>query len=223
MLLASITSSITSVIGDWGLYAVLLLMLLGALVPAASEIVMLYGGALAGGAFASQHVTLLGFRIDDHLWAYGAIVLAGALGNIVGAAVGWGIGAYGGRTFLERHGRLLHVTPAKLARAERWFDRFGDAAVLLGWVTPLARSFVSYPAGIVRMPLPRFLSLTVAGALAWCLALAGAGWAVGSSWESVRHDLRFVEYAVIGLAVAVVAYLVLRAVRNHGAASAEPD
>src|SRR6266540_2309638 len=132
MALASITSSVTSAIGDWGLYAVFLLMVLDALLPAASELVMVYAGAVAAGAFAGQYVTLFGERIDSPFWAFLAMALAGALGNTVGSLIGWGVGAYGGRPFLERSGRLFHVTPAKLDRAERWFERFGVIAVVVG-------------------------------------------------------------------------------------------
>ena len=105
--------------------------------------------------------------------------------------------------------------PAKIDRADRWFDRFGDAAVYLGWVTPLARSFISYAAGIVRMPLPRFLLLTVAGCLTWCFALTGIGWAVGANWSKVHHDFRYADFVVLGLLVLAAAYLVLRFIRTQ--------
>jgi len=88
-----------------------------------------------------------------------------------------------------------------------------DAAVYLGWVTPLARSFISYAAGIVRMPLPRFLILTVAGCLTWCFALTGVGWAVGANWSNVHHDFRYADFVVLGLLVLAAAYLVLRFIR----------
>lgn len=210
MVFASITSSVTSAIGDWGLYAVFLLMVLDAVFPAASELVMIYAGALAAGAFPGQTVTLLGLKIHTPFWAFVAMALAGAVGNTVGSLLGWAIGAYGGRPFLERSGRLLHVTPDKLARAERWFDRFGDAAVFVGRVTPLVRSFISYPAGVVRMPLGRFTLLTFAGCLIWCGALAGAGWGLGTSWDSLHNDFRFVDYAVIALVAGLAAYLAIR-------------
>ncbi len=212
---ASITGSIVNAIGDWGIYAVFLLMVVGALLPVASEVVMPYAGAVAGGAFADQHVVLFGVHIESHFLAFVAMALAGTLGNLVGSVIGWGIGAYGGRPFLERKGRFIHVTPAKLDRAERWFDRFGDAAVYLGWVTPLARSFISYAAGIVRMPLPRFLILTVAGCLTWCFALTGIGWAVGANWSNVHHDFRYADFVVLGLVVLVAAYFVLRFIRTQ--------
>jgi membrane protein DedA with SNARE-associated domain len=210
VILASITGSVTSAIGDWGLYAVFLLMVLDAVFPAASELVMIYAGALAAGAFPGETVTLLGLKIHTPFWGFVAMALAGAVGNTLGSFLGWGIGAYGGRPFLERSGRLLHVTPAKLARAERWFDRFGDAAVFLGRITPLVRSFISYPAGIVRMPLGRFTLLTFDGCLIWCGALAGAGWALGTSWHSLHDDFRYVDYAVVAVVAALAVSLVVR-------------
>jgi membrane protein DedA with SNARE-associated domain len=212
---ASITGSIVSAIGNLGIYAVFLLMMLGAVLPAASEVVMPYAGAVAGGAFAKEHVVLFGFRIHSHFWGFLAMALAGTLGNLVGSVVGWGIGAYGGRPFLERRGRIIHVTPVKLDRAERWFDRYGDAAVYVGWITPLARSFISYAAGLVRMPLGRFLLLTAAGALTWCLALTGAGWAVGSNWSHFHHEFRYADYAVLALVILGAGYLVLRFIRTQ--------
>src|SRR5262249_58080769 len=71
-------------------------MAIDAVFPAASELVMVYGGALAAGAFAGQHVVVFGHRIDSHFWAYVAVALAGTLGYLVGAIVGWAIGIYGG-------------------------------------------------------------------------------------------------------------------------------
>src|SRR5919206_5263203 len=96
MPLASLTSSITSVVGNHGVYAVFLLMALDAVFPAASELVMLYGGALAGGAIASAHVTLFGSRLGSGTSAFVAIALAGTIGYLVGSIVGWAIGRYGG-------------------------------------------------------------------------------------------------------------------------------
>ena len=223
MVLGSITSSVTSAIGDWGLYAVFLLMVLDAVFPAASELVMVYAGALAAGAFPGQTVTLLGLKLHTPFWAFVAMALAGAIGNTVGSLLGWGIGAYGGRPFLERSGRFLHVTPDKLARAERWFDRFGNAAVFLGRVTPLIRSFISYPAGIVRMPLGRFTLLTFSGCLVWCGALAGAGWALGSSWDNLHRNFRFVDYAMIALVAGLAAYLVIRGLTKRAPAAERED
>jgi hypothetical protein len=82
--LASVSGSLTTFVGDHGVYAVFLLLALGAVLPAASELVLLYAGALASGAFASQHVVLFGNRIGSHGWAFVTLALAGALGYVVG-------------------------------------------------------------------------------------------------------------------------------------------
>src|SRR5947207_10694293 len=171
-MLASISSSFTSQVASHGVYAVFGLMAIDAVFPAASEIVMLYAGAVAAGVFSSaHHVSLFGAKIGFGAGAYVVLALAGTLGYLVGSLVGWAIGLYGGRPLLERRGRWLHVSPAKLDRAERWFDRWDDLAVLIGRVTPVIRSFISIPAGIFRMPFWRYTVLTLLGSAVWCFAI----------------------------------------------------
>ena len=201
MPLASVSSSLTTLVGDHGLYAVFGLMALDAVFPAASELVMLYAGALAAGVFAS-HVSLFGSHIPSGFDAYLAMALAGTIGYLLGAIAGWAIGFYGDRRF--------RVSERKLARAQRWFDRWEDWAVLVGRVTPVARSFVSIPAGIFRMPLGRYTVLTAVGSAAWCFAFAGAGWGLGRSWERFHHDFRFVDYAFVAAVVLLAGWLFLR-------------
>ena len=200
----------TTLIGDHGLYAVFVLMAVDAVFPAASELVMLYAGALAAGAFSGQHVVLFGDRIDSHFWAYVAMSFAGTIGYTLGSLVGWGIGAYAGRPLLEERGRWFHLDRAKLDRADRWFERWGDWAVFLGRLTPVVRSFISIPAGVVRMPIVRFTVLTFLGSAIWCFAIAGVGWALGSSYERFHHDFAYVEYAVVAAVIAFVVWLILR-------------
>lgn len=201
MPLASVTSTLTTLVGDHGLYAVFALMALDAVFPAASELIMVYAGALAAGAFAS-HVSLFGWHIPSGFDAYLAMALAGTIGYLLGAIVGWAIGYYGDQRF--------HVSERKLAKARRWFDRWEDWAVFLGRITPVARSFVSIPAGIFRMPFLRYTVLTAIGSALWCFAFAGAGWGLGRSWERFHHDFRFVDYIFVAAALILAAWLLLR-------------
>jgi membrane protein DedA with SNARE-associated domain len=205
--LSGLTDAVTSAIGDYGLYAVFGLMAVDALFPAASEVVMVYAGAVASGAFADQDIVLFGTTLSSGLAAYVAVALAGTLGYTLGSIVGWAIGVYGGRPYLERHGRWLHVDAENLERAERWFDRWGGWAVFLGRLTPVVRSFVSIPAGVLEIPFVRYTLLTLAGSAIWCFALAGLGWAVGASWENVHNDFKYVDYLVVAAVVAGVAWL----------------
>jgi membrane protein DedA with SNARE-associated domain len=213
--LSGITEAITSTIGDYGLYAVFALMLIDAVLPAASEVVMVYAGALASGAFAEQQVELFGSTIGEGWPAYVAMALAGTIGYTIGAVGGWAIGILGGRRFLASHGRWVHLDDKRLDRAERWFDRWGDLGVFLGRVTPVVRSFVSIPAGVFEARIGRYTILTLVGSAIWCFAFAAAGYAAGESWEDFHHAFRYVEYLVAAAIVALVALLVWRHLRKR--------
>jgi membrane protein DedA with SNARE-associated domain len=214
-IVSGLTDAVTSAIGDYGLYAIFGLMALDAVFPAASEAVMLYAGALAAGAFANQDVVLFGTTIGEGWRAYVAVALAGTIGYTVGAIIGWAIGLYGGRPYLERHGRWVHLDEEKLDRAERWFERWEDWAVFLGRLTPVIRSFVSIPAGVMEVPFVRYTLLTFAGSAIWCFGFAGIGFALGASWEDFQHASHYFDYLVVAAVVATVAWLVWRRVRNR--------
>jgi membrane protein DedA with SNARE-associated domain len=215
-ILSEITDLLTTVVGDYGLYAVFLLMLVDAVFPAASEPVMVYGGAVAAGAFAGQDVVLFGIELEPGLQAFLGVALAGTIGYTLGALGGWWIGLHGGRPFLERHGRWLHLNEEKLDRAERWFERWEDLAVFFGRITPVVRSFVSIPAGVFEAPLRRYTVLTLVGSAIWCFALAGVGWALGSQWEDFHHAFHYVDYAIIATLVAGAAWLAWKFLRRGG-------
>ncbi len=208
-MLASVSGSITTFVGDHGVYAVFLLMAIDAVFPAASELVMVYAGALASGAFASQHVVLFGHA--DRLGLLGvrddgarrhARLHRRLDRRLVRSA------ATAGRPFVERHGRLLHLGPERLARAERWFDRHDRWAVLLGRITPVVRSFVSIPAGVFRMPFWPYLLLTVHRlGRSGRSRFAGIGYAFGSNYERFHHAF---DLALVAGAALLVLYLVVR-------------
>jgi membrane protein DedA with SNARE-associated domain len=195
-----VTTQITNWIVAHGLLAVFVLMAVDAVLPAGGELVMVLGGALAAGALGGhQHPSLV------------AVVLVGALGYLAGSLIGWAIGRAGGRPLIERRGRWLHLGPERFARAERWFDRFGGAFVLLGRFVPLLRSFVSIPAGVLEYPLGPYVALSSVASLVWCLGFGIAGHALGSRWDSVHHAFGYVEIAAVAALVIVAAILFFRA------------
>jgi membrane protein DedA with SNARE-associated domain len=212
---------VTSFLAHHGVLAVFGLMAVDAVFPAASELVMLYGGALASGALAHE-LDVFGTRTTG-FGAYLAIALAGTIGYLVGSLAGWAIGYYGGRPFLERRGRWFHLSPERLERAERWFERWENWAVLIGRVTPVARSFVSIPAGVFEARLGRYLVLSAIGSAVWAFALAGVGWGLGSSWESFDHSFRYVEYAVVGGILVLLAYWIVHRRRLTTSARSASD
>lgn len=206
VVLASVSETIVNetshFVGEAGLPAIFVLMLLGsACIPIPSEVVMLFAGfAVADPASsgAQHHLTMLG------------VILAGLLGTLVGSWIAYAVGRGGRLELLERHGHLVHMGPAQIDRADRWFQRYGDPAVLFGRMIPLVRAFVSLPAGIAKMPLPRFTILTTIGSIPWVVGLAFAGKALGSEWKTVRKGFEYFDYAVVALIIMGVVYLLVR-------------
>jgi membrane protein DedA with SNARE-associated domain len=209
LIVASVTGQLTSWIGHHGAYAVFAIMAVDALLPVGGELTMLFAGALAAGAIAGEHPVLFGHELQTGVESYLVVAIAGTLGYLVGSLVGWAIGRWGGRTLLERHGRWLHLTPENLERAERWFERHGRAAVFLGRLTPVVRSFISIPAGTLESPLGPYTLLTLAGSAIWCFGFAGVGWALGSSYQQVHNALRYVDVLAVAAAVAAAATLLV--------------
>src|SRR5213083_1797225 len=197
LVISGLTGHLTSWIAHHGAYAVFALMGLDALLLVGGELIMLYAGALGAGAIAGQHPMLFGAPLATGAETYVILATTGALGYLAGSLVGWAIGVAGGRPLIERRGRWLHVSPQAFARAERWFERFRTRAVFLGRITPVVRSFISIPAGVLGSPIATYTALTLAGSLIWCFGFAGAGWALGGTWETVHHDFRYADYAVV--------------------------
>lgn len=192
---------------------IFVLMALGsACIPVPSEVVMLFAGFVVAdkvGSGAHHHLTMLG------------VVLAGLLGTLVGSWVAYAVGRGGRLELFERHGDKVHMGPAQIERADRWFQHYGEPIVLFGRVVPLVRAFVSLPAGVARMPIVRFTVLTLIGSLPWVLGLALAGHALGGDWKSVRKGFEYVDYVVVALIVVGIVYVVVRR-RRRGAAPADP-
>ena len=194
-MLNRLVDAVTNLIGDHGVPAVFFLMVLeSACLPVPSEVIMLFAGYLV----SIDQMTLT------------EAVVAGTLGNVVGSWIAWGIGISGGRVLLERHGRWLHITPARLDMADRWFERRGERIVLIGRCLPIIRTFISLPAGIARMPFWRFTIYTAIGSFIWVLALALIGVQVGAQWEEWHKRLEVLDYLVAAGIVAGIAYLVVR-------------
>lgn len=193
------TTHLTNWIADHGLLAVFVLMAIDAVLPAGGELVMVFGGALAAGAIAGHAGPSLT-----------AVIAAGTLGYLVGSLGGWALGRAGGRALIERHGRWLHLNPQRFLRAERWFARYGASFVVFGRLLPLVRSFVSIPAGVLEFPLARYVLLSGLASLAWCVAFATGGHALGSNWESMHHAFRLFDYIAVAGVLTLGAYVVVR-------------
>jgi membrane protein DedA with SNARE-associated domain len=207
VVLDPIVNVCTDFIGSAGLPAVFLLMVLeSACIPVPSEAIMLF----AGFSVSKGDLTLLG------------IVAAGVLGNIVGSWLAYAAGYYGRLELLERH-HVFHVNPRHLAWTERWFERYGAWTVFFSRMLPIVRTFISLPAGVARMPFWRFTALTAAGCIPWVLMLALVGREVGDNWEHWRHNLGYLDYAMVAAVIAAIVYLLVRRRRGGDSGEEKPE
>lgn len=208
LVLEAVEHFLTQTIGEYGYYAVFVLMVLeSAAIPVPSEVTMVYGGFLVA-------------RGDlDFFW----VGMLGTLANLVGSWIAYWVGLRGGRPLLERWGRYVFIRPHELDRAEEWFRRRGELAVFVSRLLPVIRTFISVPAGVARMPLGRFTVYTFLGCLPWTFALTAAGFLLGDNWEAFLDYGRPVS---IGLAVVLgglVAWWLVRRAKARRAAPADTD
>lgn len=162
-----------------------------------------------------------GFLVGQGRFTFVSVVLAGVVGSLVGALCIYAIGVHASegalRRFVQRHGHLLLVSLSDYERALDMFERHGELAVFLGRLVPGVRSLVSLPAGLVRMPLPSFITYTVLGTGLWSSALAYVGFVLGENWREVLVYVERYEIALLALAGLVVAWLIARRVRRRHA------
>lgn len=200
-------------VAQHGYVAIFILMLAeSACIPVPSELVMPLGGALAAGAVAGSHPSLT------------LVIVAGTLGNVAGSYLAWAVGRYGAQASLHRWGRLIWLRPEHIERANRWFERRGNLAVLIGRVVPVVRTFVSLPAGVGRMKPVPFGLYTAIGCIPWSIGLAVAGYELGENWRTVQDDVQAAGDGVIALIlVAFIALIVVWRRRRARAASAPTE
>ncbi len=196
---------------DW-LGIVVIMILESANIPIPSEVTMPLAGWLlveARGGTWWQAVLMGGF------W--------GGLGCTLGSALSYALGAWGGRPFLERYGRYIMVSREDLEKADRWFARWGDWAAFISRLLPIVRTFISFPAGVMRVRFWRFIVLSFIGSVIWCGALALGGYIAGENWEQLRAIMRPFDYPIAALLIIGFIYYVYRHIRHAGGTYEEPE
>lgn len=202
-----LTETITETIVRHGYVAVFALMVAeSALIPVPSEVTMLFGGALANVALV-EHLGVASGPLN--FWVVG---LLGAFGNLAGSWIAYAIGRTGGRALAERMGRYLLIRQHHLDRAEVWFDRHGNAAVFVGRLLPVIRTFISLPAGIAAMGFVRFSVYTFVGCVPWSLGLAAIGYGLGAHWEKVVPWFRPVSLVIAAAVILAAVWWLYKAV-----------
>ncbi|HET7789897.1 MAG TPA: DedA family protein [Gemmatimonadales bacterium] len=142
------------------------------------------------------------------------VLLCGVLGSVLGALANYGVALWLGRALVRRYGRYVLITEKGLDRSERFFVRHGEISTFISRMLPVLRHLISIPAGLARMPLPRFIVFTALGAFIWCGVLTAVGYFLGrheAAFDAlaVNHELgRVITILIPALAALTVAYVV---------------
>lgn len=190
---------ITDLIAEHGYLAIVLLMFLENIFPPIpSELIMPF----AGYAVAKGDINPIG------------AVVAGSAGSLLGAlawyGIGYGLGAERLGRVAGRYGRWLTISESDVDRAQRWFDRYGGAAVCIGRLIPAVRSVISAPAGIAHMGLLRFLLWSTIGTIVWTGVLTGLGYMLGTRFSEVDKWVQPVSLAIVAFAIGAYLYRLYR-------------
>ena len=170
--------------GALGYVGVLVAMAIeSAMIPLPSELILPFAGFLVSDPTQIEPLT-------GEPWSFWLAVIAGTVGNTVGSLIAYFIGAYGGRPFLERYGRFFLIRHHEIELADRFFERWGVPTVFFSRMLPIVRTFISFPAGVARMPLGTFVLFSTLGALPWSIALVYAGTVLGANWVEIREILQ---------------------------------
>jgi membrane protein DedA with SNARE-associated domain len=184
-----------SLYGAVGYIGVMLAMAIeSAMVPLPSELILPFGGFMVSSSAQIEPLT-------GQPWNFWIVVIVATVGNTLGSLIAYAIGAYGGRPFLERYGKYLLIREHEIEAADRFFEKYGAATVFFGRLLPIVRTFISFPAGVTRMPIGKFIAYSTAGALPWSIALVWAGVLLGDNWVEIREMLKPFDLAI---AVAVI-------------------
>ncbi|MGO8932792.1 MAG: DedA family protein [Terracidiphilus sp.] len=206
-ILALLVEFVTRVISAGGYAGIAALMAINSAgIPLPSELIMPFSGYL---------VYLGRFNLF-------MVAIVGMVGCNIGSAIGYWIGARGGRPFVERYGKWVLMSHHDLDRMGWFFAKYGSIAVLLARMMPVVQTFISIPAGIAKMPRLRFHIYTSLGSITWYTCLAYAGMKLGEKWHTdPRLEQVFHRFHLV-VEIAIVAALIWF-VGSHLRRGRQPD
>ncbi len=195
-----VSNDIISIITTLGYPGIFFLMLLeGLLLPIPSEVVMAFGGYLAYSGALPSEIGIPAFVI---------LLLAGSVGNMVGAYLAYMLGDYGGIPLILRYGRYVMLDKSSIDKTQLWFEKYGTPSVFLTRLVPVFRTFISIPAGIAKMNRAHFLALTLVGALIWDSVLIYFGFILGPHWAQIISAFnKFTDVAIAALVLLVIGWV----------------
>jgi membrane protein DedA with SNARE-associated domain len=182
---------------------VLLMAIESACIPLPSEIIMPFAGwMLITEKYPNANAELV---VECILLAG----ICGAVGNVIGSLIAYWVGAKGGLPFLRRYGKYLLISEHEIDVSERWFDKYGEGITFFSRLLPLVRTFISFPSGIARMNIWKFIVYSFLGAFIWSTGLAYGGYVLGQHWEKIRDAMRPFDIPIVIVCVLLIVIFIL--------------
>lgn len=197
-ILSATSLFIIKLIENTGYFGITILMVLeSADIPIPSEVIMPFSG----------------FIIFSGQLSFLPVVLCGAFGNVLGSLLGYSIGYFGGRPFIEKYGKYLLISSDETKRAEKWFSRYGLATIFFGRMLPIVRTFISTPAGVAKMDLKKFSLFTFLGALPWCALLTFVGLRAGKNWQILEPYFRKFDIVIAIIIIFLIIWWAIKRIK----------
>lgn len=187
-------------VASWGYVGVVIMMAIeSANVPLPSEAIMPTAGLLVQQGKMSIHLA----------------ALAGAIGCLLGSIPSYFLGMYGGRPFLQKYGKLLLLREKDMETADKWVDKYGDWVFLVCRMLPVVRTFISFPAGVLKAHFGMFCLFTFIGSLIWCYFLTWVGIQFGEHMEQFVDVWHKFDVAIVAMVIAVFGVYLYRHLKHN--------
>lgn len=199
MLLEQISLFVTGTIQSFGYFGVAGLMAIESMnIPLPSEVILPFAG----------------WQVSHGVMNIHAAALAGSIGCVIGSAISYALGFYGGRPFLLKYGKWLLISQKDFRQAEGWVAKYGVATFFVGRLLPVARTFISLPAGILRVRLWPFVITTFLGSWIWSYVLIYLGVRLGNQWETLKPLWHKFDVLIVSLFLLAFILFVGRHIRQ---------
>lgn len=194
-----ILEAIRNTVASWGYVGVVVMMAIeSANIPLPSEAIMPTAGLLVQRGEMNFHLASL----------------AGAIGCLIGSIPSYFLGLYGGRPFVQKYGKYILVSEADLDAADKWVSRWGDWAFFICRMLPVVRTFISFPAGVLKANFGIFCLFTFIGSLVWCYFLTWVGIKFGENMEAFKHIWHQFDIAIVAVVLAGFGWYIWRHLKH---------
>ncbi len=194
-IISFLSSSIISFILKFSYLGIFILMSLESCnIPIPSEVIMTFAGFLS----FEGHMNLIG------------VIIMGGLGNLFGSIISYYIGYYGGYPIVNKYGKYFFVSHKDLISGVSWIGKYGDFVVFLSRIFPIIRTFISLPAGILKMRMSKFIGFSLLGSLIWTSFLAIVGFYFGYKWKAFSGLIQSLSNYILVLIILALVFYILR-------------